>query len=87
MTAPSDPTGGMEPIRQIAMEMMRRCGTCDHWTLADWDAVGKRPCLWPKRNLPYAMRLAPIEWTGPNEGTDCATWKDRAEAALREAGE
>lgn len=53
MTAPSDPTGGMEPIRRA--------------------------------NMPASLRRMPV--MHEDAGTDCATWKDRAEAALREAGE
>ena len=82
MTAPSDPTGGLEPIRQIAMEMMRRCGTCRWWKpWAGWAGWGA--CVWAHSHMPASLRANPD--MHEDAGTDCATWKDRAETALREA--
>ena len=84
MTAPSDPTAGMEPIRQIAMEMMRRCGTCRWWERSAL-SHGLGYCEWPRLHLPASIATRPV--MHKNKGTDCAMWRDRAEAALREAGE
>lgn len=77
MTAPSDdPTAGMEPIRQIAMEMMRRCGTCRTWKpWAGWAGWGA--CVWSESHMPASLRAAPD--MHEDAGTDCAMWKDRAD--------
>ncbi len=84
MTAPSDQTGGLEPIRQVAMEMMRRCGTCRWWerdpnpricvpgAILIWGN-----CAWSRTHLPASIRRPlPMDSTA---GTDCAMWKDRAD--------
>lgn len=77
MTATSDdPTAGMEPIRQIAMEMMRRCGTCRWWERFTARS-GHGHCEWPRLHLPASIVRPSV--THENNGTDCATWKDRAD--------
>lgn len=52
----------------------RRCGTCQWWGHPDMEAMGKRPCEWPLANLPWVMRQGPIDWSGPDDGGDCAMW-------------
>lgn len=70
MTAPSDDqTGGWEPIR--------RCGTCRTWKpWAGWAGWGA--CVWSESHMPASLRTAPD--MHEDAGTDCATWKYRADA-------
>lgn len=54
----------------------RRCGTCVFWAPPEMQAIGQRPCEWPKDHLPWVMRQGPIAWSGPDDGGDCAMWSD-----------
>lgn len=72
----ADPTGGLEPIRQIAIATMRRCGTCRWWE-RDKAFPTTGACGWGRANMPASLRAAPDMHA--DAGTDCATWKDRAD--------
>jgi hypothetical protein len=36
--------------------------------------MGKRPCEWPLAHLPWVMRQGEIDWSGEDDGGDCAMW-------------
>ena len=55
----------------------RRCGTCADWGPAEWEALGSRPCMWPRRNLPECLVIGGVPWMGESGGKNCPKWSKR----------
>lgn len=89
MTAPSDdPTGGMEPIRQIAHQMeeerrkaekVENCGNCRFWISQDCRRYPPQMTMWATDNQHPLTYVAAPTWPQTSRDDWCGEWKDRAD--------